>query len=35
MNSLGYSGREREEAAVADRQITVCFGHASDPFLNA
>jgi uncharacterized protein (TIGR03437 family) len=32
---LGYSGRKREEAAVADRQITVGFGHAGYPFLMA
>lgn len=32
---IGYSGRKREEAAVADRQITVGFGHAGYPFLMA
>jgi uncharacterized protein (TIGR03437 family) len=32
---MGYSGRVREEAAIADRQITVGFGHAGYPFLMA
>jgi uncharacterized protein (TIGR03437 family) len=32
---MGYSGRQREEGAISDRQITVGGGHAGYPFLMA